>query len=125
MSCAPMWIGLSSKAKSLMTVLGGVKNMRESSDRALEIARNTYTSLLQRLRDDTSQTEMARVMGVHKSTVNRLVNEHAENVLAVMALAGMKVVDVDAQLISDQELAALRLLAERGLQTFEGKKAGL
>lgn len=99
--------------------------MNQSSDRALEIARNTYTSLLQRLRDDTSQTEMARVMGVHKSTVNRLVNEHAENVLAVMALAGMKVVDVDAQLISDQELAALRLLAERGLQTFEGKKAGL
>lgn len=125
MSCAQMWIGLSSKAKSFMTVLGGVKSMRESSDRLLAIARNTYSSLLQRLRDETSQTEMAKAMGVNKSTVSRLVNEHAENVLAVMALAGMKVVDVDDQLISNQELAALRLLAERGLQTFEGKKAGL
>lgn len=92
--------------------------MNQSSDPRLEIARNAATTLLQRLRDETSQTEVARQMGVHKSTVNRLVNEHAAGVLSLLALAGLKVVDVGAQLISEPELAALRLLAERGLQTY-------
>lgn len=76
---------------------------------------------MQRLRDETSQTEVAKAMGVHKSTINRLVNEHAQNLFALMAMAGLKAVDIKSEFLTEEELNSLRCLADRGLQTFGTK----
>ena len=92
--------------------------MNQSSDCRVATARTAYSSLLRRLQGDLSQTEAARVIGVNKSTVCRLVNEHAEHLLAVMALAGLKVVDASEQTISEEDLFILRRLADRGWQSF-------
>lgn len=92
--------------------------MDQSSDERLAIARTAYSALLRRLQAEVSQTEAARVIGVNKSTVSRLVNEHAEHLLAVMALAGLKVVDASERTISEEDLFILRRLADRGWQSF-------
>lgn len=89
--------------------------MSQSSSDPLATARNAQAALLQRLRD-ISQTEAARQLGVDKSTINRLVNAHAEALLGLLAVAGLQVVDSRARFISDEDLQALRLLARRGLE---------
>lgn len=96
--------------------------MDSSSAKKAEIARNSYSTLLQRLRDETSQTEVARELGKHKATVNRLVNVHAAPVLALCAQAGLKLVDIDAEFFDEEELRALRTLAGRGLSTIGPQK---
>lgn len=70
--------------------------------------------MLQRLRE-ISQTEAARQLGVDKSTINRLVNAHAEALLGLLAVAGLQVVDSRARFIDDEDLQALRRLASHGL----------
>jgi predicted DNA-binding protein (UPF0251 family) len=91
--------------------------MDESSAFKPATSRNPHGWLLQRLRDDTNQTVVAKGMGVNKSTINRLVNSHAEPLLDVMERAGLRVIDASETTISREELAALRLLAERGLKS--------
>lgn len=88
--------------------------MSQSSSDPLATARNAQAALLQRLRE-ISQTEAARLLGVDKSTVNRLVNGHAEALLGLLAVAGLQVVDSRARFINDEDLQALRRLARHGL----------
>lgn len=98
--------------------------MSEASTEWRAIARNGHATLLQRLRDEISQTEAAQAIGVNKSTVCRLVNEHAEHLLSVAALAGLQLVDARAEYLDDEDLQALRRLASRGLQTIGAKGQG-
>lgn len=91
--------------------------MSQSSSEAVATARNTQAALLQRVRDIT-QTEAARQLGVDKSTINRLVNAHAEQLLALLVVAGFQVVDARARFIRPEELEALRLLARHGLDNL-------
>jgi len=88
--------------------------MSQSSSDPLATARNAQAALLQRLRE-ISQTEAARQLGVDKSTINRLVNAHAEALLGLLAVAGLQVVDSRARFIDDEDLQALRRLASHGL----------
>ncbi|MDX9843608.1 MAG: helix-turn-helix transcriptional regulator [Aquabacterium sp.] len=88
--------------------------MGQSSSDPLATARNAQAALLQRLRE-ISQTEAARQLGVDKSTINRLVNAHAEALLGLLAVAGLQVVDSRARFIDDEDLQALRRLASHGL----------
>ncbi len=76
---------------------------------------------MQRFRDDTCQTEVAKAIGMHKSTLNRLVNNHAPALFAAMANVGLKVVDIKSEFLSEEDLNALRCLAGRGLQTIGTK----
>lgn len=75
-------------------------------------------ALLQRLRDDTTQTEIAQQLNVHKSTVNRLVNEHADGLLAICAFVGFRLTDADALVVSKDEFKALKRFAVRGIETL-------
>lgn len=98
--------------------------MSEASNQWRSVARNGHAALLQRLRDEISQTEAAQAIGVNKSTVCRLVNEHAEHLLAVAALAGLRLVDMRAEYLEEDDLQALRRLASRGLQSLGAKTQG-
>lgn len=90
--------------------------MDKSSGYMPGTSRTPHSWLLQRLRDETNQAQIAKAMGVAKSTVSRLVNSHAEPLLDVMKCAGLRMIDASETTISKEELAALRLLAERGLK---------
>lgn len=90
--------------------------MSQSSSDPRATARNAHSMLLQRLRTDISQTDAAQLLGVNKSTINRLVNSHAEDLLRLMAVAGLRVVDRSARVIAEEDLEVLRRLARRGLE---------
>lgn len=96
--------------------------MSSSSDDVRATASDAKSCLLQRLRDDVNQTEAARLLGTNKHKVNRLVNLHAEGLFALMAIAGLRVVDANASFIPEEDLEALRTLAGRGLQTLAVRK---
>lgn len=92
--------------------------MSSSSPRWRETARNLKGALLQRLRDEATQTEIARELGVHKSTVNRLVNEHADHLLAMLAYMGGDIAWGDVVMVPRDELRMLTSFAARGIQTM-------
>jgi hypothetical protein len=92
--------------------------MNESSDRWLETARNMEASVLQRLRDDASQTEVAKALGVHKSTVNRLVNEHGPGLIRALAFLGFQLADANALLVPREDFKALTRFAVRHLEAI-------
>lgn len=98
--------------------------MSQSSSDPRATARNAHTLLLQRLRSDISQTDAARLLGVNKSTINRLVNTHAEDLLGLLAVAGLRVVDRTARVIAEEDLEVLRRLARRGLEQVATTELG-
>lgn len=98
--------------------------MSQSSSDVRATARNAKAALLQVLRDELSRTQVAQRLGTHKSTVNRLINSHAEDLFAVLAVAGFKVVPADALFVSEGDLEALRRLASRGLESMAPHVAG-
>lgn len=98
--------------------------MSQSSSDPRATARNAHTLLLQRLRTDVNQTEAAKQLGVNKSTINRLINAHAEDLLGLLAVAGLQVVDRTVRVISEEDLEALRRLARRGLDSVATSELG-
>lgn len=98
--------------------------MSQSSSDPRATARNAHTLLLQRLRTDVNQTDAAKLLGVNKSTINRLINTHAEDLLGLLAVAGLQVVDRAVRVISEEDLEALRRLARRGLDSVATSELG-
>lgn len=66
--------------------------MTEFSISPLEKARKALAPVLQVLKNDGKQGQIATAMGVSDSTMSRLVNDHMEAVIAILYHAGFKVV---------------------------------
>ena len=94
--------------------------MPEVSPALRERARKIETDLRNRLAD-VSQTRMAESLGVSESTVSRWKDAEIEKVALYLASLGLKVVPFDANLITADEVSAMRILSMRGLRAMEGR----
>lgn len=64
----------------------------------------------------TKQEVVAELVGVDKSTITRLRDDHVDRLAAVLAACGLKVVREDLVQVEREELEALRYFAGRGVK---------
>lgn len=81
----------------------------------IERARKNEQVILQALAA-TGQNELAKVMGVHESTVSRLKDGGITTMAAALAHMGLKIVPVGVECFDPEYVAALRTLAAHGVQ---------
>jgi predicted XRE-type DNA-binding protein len=98
------------------------------SPELLESTRKTAAQLeseiLRRLAEFT-QSRAASCMGVHASTVSRLVADDLSKLTHFLAAIGLQVAPVDALLINQDELYAVEQMAAKYLQAkIENRRVG-
>lgn len=81
----------------------------------VERARKNVQVILQALAG-TGQVDAAKAMAVHESTVSRLKADHMDNFGALLSALGLKVVPVGVECFDPEYVAALRTLANVGIQ---------
>lgn len=92
-----------------------------------EKARKALAAVLQVLKNNGKQGQVATALGVSDSTMSRLVNDHMEQVIAVLYHAGFKCVSQDMHCYPSQDVEAWYAAykkqiqhAETAAQLFEG-----
>lgn len=94
--------------------------MVEVSDSVPERSRANQSAILSALANKT-QTYVASVIGVHESTVSKMVSDGAvEKTSTFLAAAGLKVVPAEATQYDPAYIAALQELAARCLAKDKG-----
>lgn len=89
--------------------------MAKVSLQYVENARKNETTILHALAD-VGQNNVAERLGVSESTVSRLKsNGEIENMAALLATMGLKVVRQAAEVYEHDYIEALRTLAKKGL----------
>lgn len=81
-------------------------------------ARRNHTTILRSLAA-VSQAKAAELLGVSESKVSRFKDNGLEEVAALLAAAGLKVVDIDMQCFDPEYVRALRVMAGVGLKQPE------
>jgi Bacteriophage CII protein len=89
--------------------------MTEVSADVLQAARKIQSLILQALAAQ-GQTKVAATMGVNPSTITRIKDEKIEQLALFLASLGLKLVTNNSELYDAPYIAALTLLASRGLQ---------
>ena len=92
--------------------------MTEVSQELRERARKTETILRNQLAE-VGQARMAERLGVSESTVSRWKADQIEQLALQLTALGLKVVPLDANLITADEVKAMRTLAMTGLRAME------
>ena len=72
-----------------------------------------HSFALQRVHGGGSQVAIAAAMGVSESTVSRLISGPMEQLMQVLAHAGLKLVDANARCFDAEYVDALMVLARR------------
>ena len=92
-----------------------------------EKARKALASVLQVLKSNGKQGQVATTLGVSDSTMSRLVNDHMEQVIAVLYQAGFKCVSQEMACYPAKQIEAMYSVykthierAETAAQLFEG-----
>lgn len=88
--------------------------MGSSSAEKVETSRKTVQAVLQRLAE-ASAVSVAEAVGVSESTISRFKSEHLEQVAAILAEVGLKVVPVEYQCFEPSYIRALQRLAAEEL----------
>lgn len=95
--------------------MAGVRDMTALCPELRENARKNETVLLHSLAE-LSQKAVADRLGVSEATVSRMKSEgQLENMSALLAAMGLKLVPCDAEAFTPEYIAALRTLAQRGI----------
>jgi hypothetical protein len=89
--------------------------MTEVSADVLQAARKIQSLILQTL-SSQGQGKVADMMGVNPSTITRIKDEKIEQLALFLASLGLKLVTNSSNLYDAPYIAALTLLASRGLQ---------
>jgi transcriptional regulator with XRE-family HTH domain len=77
--------------------------------------------VLHSLRGESKQAEVARVTGMDKSTVSRLVNQHGPHFLRLLAALGHDFADPDAVQLHKDTFKALTRMASLGVEAIASK----
>ena len=85
--------------------------MTEASPSPIEKSRKAYSALLQALSDGGKQGAIAVALGVSDSTVSRIKTDKVEDALALLYLAGFKVVPQDVKCYRADYVEALHTMA--------------
>ena len=93
--------------------------MSEFSISPLEKARKALAPVLQLLKKDGKQGQIATSMGVSDSSMSRLVNDHLDDVIVVLYHAGFKVVSQDMRCYPAQDVEAWFAAYKRQVQHAE------
>lgn len=89
--------------------------MSEASTSPIERSRKITQAILQALAA-TGQSELAKAMGVHESTVSRLKDGGIETFAHALSHLGLKVVPVGMRCFEPGYVDALKTLAEVGIR---------
>lgn len=95
--------------------------MSEVSQDLRERSRKTETALRNQLAE-VGQSKLAERLGTSESTISRWKSDQIEQVALLLTGLGLKVVPLDANLITADEVKAMRTLALRGLRSMEGEQ---
>jgi cytochrome c biogenesis factor len=90
-------------------------SMPEVSSSPIERSRKNVQVILQALAA-TGQSEVARAMAVHESTVSRMKDGQIDHFGAMLAHLGLKVVPVGMQCFNPEYVEALQTLAAVGIK---------
>lgn len=93
--------------------------MNEFSISPIEKARKALSPVLQVLKSDGKQGQVATAIGVSDSSMSRLVNDHLELVLAVLYHSGFKVVSQEMKCYPAQDVEAWYAAYRRQVQHAE------
>lgn len=95
------------------------------NDSIRELARSNHTTIL-RAMGAVTQARIAELVGVSEATVSRFkdVDGSLEKLAALAAACGVRFVRADSQHIEADELKAIAVLAQRGLQQFSNSGFG-
>ena len=95
--------------------------MPEVSPALRERARKTETVLRNQLAE-IGQARVAERLGVSESTISRWKADQIESLAQQLTALGLKVVPLDANLLTTDEVTAMRTLAMVGLRSMEKKE---
>lgn len=88
------------------------------ADRALR-----FQSLVIESLNDTGHEAAAAALGVDKSTVNRLKNEHLEKLCELLVFLDLKIVPADLKCFRAQDIDPYIQLAKRHMESIDGAEA--
>ena len=96
--------------------------MSEVSPTLRESARKTETCLRNQLAE-VGQAKMAERLGVSESTISRWKADQIEPLALQLTALGLKVVPIDAKMVTADETRAMQTLSLAYLRHLEGKGA--
>lgn len=89
---------------------------------AMRARAHSMQSQLIRAMDEVTQRRIAALMGIGESTLSTLKNDHMGKVLEVVAICGFRLVPIGEETFDEQTIAAMRTLAQVGLQRVTPKR---
>lgn len=84
-------------------------------DNATERARRMQSIVLSRLQSNGLATSIAAATGMSEGTISRLKNEHLDNLCALLAHAGLKIVEAECTVVDAETYRAIAHIATKAM----------